>query len=107
MLSATTGVVGPATFVGTSYVWSMTSGWRPRRPLLQWPAVDAIGTDGGGEDLQVGDINGDGPVDVVVNGSDKITWYENPRGRGRSAQSPWTLREVDVQPSPMTLPWQI
>ena len=49
-----------------------------------------IGADGGGDDLQVADINHDGAPDVVVNGSSKIVWYQNPRGMGGNVQALWT-----------------
>ena len=54
-----------------------------------------IGNDGGGDDLQVADINRDGKLDVVVNGTGKIVWYENPRGTGGNVQGLWTKHTVD------------
>ena len=54
-----------------------------------------IGTEGGGDDLQIADINRDGALDVIVNGGDQIIWYENPRGRGASVQDVWKKHIVD------------
>ena len=53
-----------------------------------------IGTSGGGDDLQVADIDNDGAVDVVVNGGPTV-WYENPRGNGGNPQGLWTAHVID------------
>jgi hypothetical protein len=47
----------------------------------------------GGDDLQVGDLNGDGALDAVTNG-EQIMWVENARGSGE--QPPSTLRPLHV-----------
>ena len=49
---------------------------------------------GGGDDLQVTDMNGDGAVDVIVNGW-PIVWFENPRGSGGNPQAQWTGHAID------------
>ena len=51
-----------------------------------------IGTVGGGNDLQIADINNDGALDVVVNKS--IYWYENPRGLNGNVFGTWTGRSI-------------
>ncbi len=48
----------------------------------------------GGNDLQAGDVNGDGAVDFVGN-SGGIFWSENPRGTGGNPQNPWAVRTID------------
>src|SRR3989338_4747768 len=53
-----------------------------------------IGSVGGDDDLQTGDINKDGAIDVVVNGG--TYWYENPRGTGGNVQSLWTRHTIDA-----------
>lgn len=53
-----------------------------------------IGSYGGGDDLEVADINADGAVDVIVNDY-PIIWYENPRGSGGNPQSPWTGHVIE------------
>lgn len=63
---------------------------------LRYPTWERfqIGADGGDDDLQVGDINGDGAPDVVVNL--QICWYENPRGTGGNITAMWTKHMVDA-----------
>ncbi|MEM7081628.1 MAG: FG-GAP-like repeat-containing protein [Pseudomonadota bacterium] len=52
-----------------------------------------IGSVGGGDDLQAGDINGDGAIDIVVN-RDPIAWYENPVGSGGNVEDPWLAHTI-------------
>ncbi|MGB5284951.1 MAG: VCBS repeat-containing protein, partial [Polyangiales bacterium] len=48
-----------------------------------------IASYGGGDDLQVVDMNADGAVDVIGTG-DPIIWFENPRGSGGNPQAQWS-----------------
>lgn len=45
----------------------------------------------GGDDLQIGDLDGDGRNDVASNGS-SIVWYRNPGGTGSGVWTAQTLR---------------
>jgi len=54
-----------------------------------------IGAIGGGDDIEVADINADGAIDVVVNGN-PIIWYANPRGSGGNPRSQWTGHTIDT-----------
>lgn len=54
-----------------------------------------IGSRGGGDDLQVADLNRDGAPDVVVNGR-QIIWYENPGGSGGDPRRPWAPHVIDA-----------
>ena len=53
-----------------------------------------IASYGGGDDLQVVDMNADGAVDVIVNG-DPIIWFENPRGSGGNPQAQWSGHMIE------------
>lgn len=52
-----------------------------------------IGTQSGGDDLQVADINGDGALDVVVNAA-PVAWYENPAGSGGNPEGQWQHHQI-------------
>ncbi len=69
--------------IGSNVYWYRAPTWQKFQ----------IGSVGGGDDLQAGDINGDGAIDVVVN-RDPISWYENPLGSGGNAEDPWTVHPI-------------
>jgi hypothetical protein len=70
--------------LGSAVYWFEYPAWRRYQ----------IGSEGGGDDLQVGDVNHDGALDVVVNGGPLI-WYENPMGKGGDPHLRWTPHVVD------------
>lgn len=67
-------------FDGPIY-WYRYPGWERTR----------ISASHGGDDLQMGDLDGDGRGDVVSNGK-SIVWYRNPGGTGTGAWTAQTLR---------------
>ncbi len=69
--------------------------WR-RHPDLATFSVAASANVG--DELQVGDVDGDTDMDVVTSGAG-ITWYENPLPGGDPTGGPWTAHTV---PSPGT-----
>jgi regulation of enolase protein 1 (concanavalin A-like superfamily) len=47
------------------------------------------------EDMEAGDVNGDGVVDIVASMNGPVYWFENPRGSGGDrAQDPWRMHLI-------------
>jgi hypothetical protein len=47
-------------------------------------------------DMQVGDVDHDGDLDVIIPRIDTgLVWYENPRPNGKPATTPWKMRKID------------
>jgi hypothetical protein len=40
------------------------------------------------------DLNGDGKLDIVVPDSERVIWFENPGGKGGSADAAWKLHTI-------------
>jgi FG-GAP-like repeat len=77
-------VEGGGYSLGSNVYWYQYPGWTKYQ----------IGSIGGGDDVQVVDVNRDGAVDVVVNGG-PILWYENPRGSGGDPKGAWNSHTID------------
>ncbi|MHC4440205.1 MAG: FG-GAP repeat domain-containing protein, partial [Planctomycetota bacterium] len=73
-----------------------------RRGPLVWYAYPtwskAVIADGGYRtvDGELGDMDGDGDLDVVMGG---LIWYENPRPGSRPAKNPWSAHKVADHPT--------
>jgi hypothetical protein len=49
-------------------------------------------------DMQVGDVDKDGDLDVVIPlGGTGLVWFENPRPQGPPATTPWPIHRIDEE----------
>lgn len=71
------------TAYNTSIYWYRYPGWT--RHLLS--------ARNGGDDLQIADMDGDGDLDVVSNGS-TIVWHRNPTREGGDPAREWEIRQI-------------
>jgi hypothetical protein len=60
-----------------------------------WTLIDNSHFPGrAGAGTSLGDINGDGSIDLVDASNRQLVWYENPRGSGRPLTDVWTRRVI-------------
>ncbi len=67
----------------------------------QWPnwSKHRIDTGGFSTDMQTGDVDADGDLDVIIpRKGDGVVWYENPRPKGDPAGSAWRMHMIDSMP---------
>ncbi|MCI0393215.1 MAG: VCBS repeat-containing protein [Acidobacteria bacterium] len=75
-----------ASWAGEGVYWYAYPNWTKRR----------IDTGSFTTDMQTGDIDGDGDLDVVIpRDGTGLVWYENPLPKGNPATDKWTLHKID------------